>query len=288
MVASTAYIERIIDTYQKAAQASLETPGRQHGVVHLTLELADEVMVTGDLHGHRINFNAIRRIAALDKNPRRHLVLQEVCHGGPAYPGGGCMSHTLLEDVAKLKIQFPGQVHFLLGNHELAELTEYPIQKSRQLLNLTFRLGMQHAYGLATERIRQAYLPFLESCPLAVSLPGGVFVSHSIPENVDRGQFDTTLFTRELRPLEFYERSGVFELVWGRDYRPENAQAFAQLVGARVLINGHDPCPGGFRVPNETQIILDCCADDGCYVMLPVDRVLSQAEIVERIQKLAQ
>ena len=52
-------------------------------------------MVTGDLHGHRRNFNLIRRIAASDNIPERHLVLQEVCHGGPTYPqNGGCMSHT--------------------------------------------------------------------------------------------------------------------------------------------------------------------------------------------------
>ena len=34
-------------------------------MVRLTAELADEVMVTGDLHGHRQNFNAIRRLADL-------------------------------------------------------------------------------------------------------------------------------------------------------------------------------------------------------------------------------
>jgi len=288
MVASIAYVERIVDTFQKAARAALETPGRRFGVVYLTPELADEVMVTGDLHGHRGNFNLIRRIADLANHPRRHLVLQEVCHGGPSYPeGGGCMSHTVLEDVAKLKTQFPHQVHFLLGNHELAELTEYPIQKNKQLLNLMFRLGLQHAYGQATERVRNAYLPLLEGCPLAGSLPGGVFISHSIPENLEKDEFDKTIFTRELRPMEFYQRSSVFDLVWGRDYRPENARAFAEMVGAKVLINGHEPCPDGFRVPNDTQIILDCCGDEATYVMLPVGQELSQAEIVERIQKLA-
>ncbi|MBN1588632.1 MAG: metallophosphoesterase [Pirellulales bacterium] len=287
MVASISYIERIIDTYEKATEAALKTPGRQNGIICLTAELADEVMVTGDLHGHRGNFNTIRRIANLANCPRRHLVLQEVCHGGPTYPeNGGCMSHTMLEDVAKLKTQFPGQVHFLLGNHELAELTEYPIQKNKQMLNLMFRLGLQQMYGPATERVRDSYLPFLESCPLAVRLPGGVFISHSIPEEADKGDFDKTVFTREISSLEYYERSSIFSLVWGRDYRPENAKAFAELVNARIVINGHEPCAEGFSVPNDTQIILDCCNDKGCYVMLPVREELSQAEIVERIQKL--
>ncbi len=51
------------------------------------------------------------------------------------------MSHTMLEDVAKLKTQYPERVHFLLGNHELSELTEYPIQKNKQMLNMLVPAG---------------------------------------------------------------------------------------------------------------------------------------------------
>ncbi len=287
MVASIEYIENTIATFGKATEANLQTTGRAGHTVEITPEMADEVMLSGDLHGHRRNFNAIRKIADLGQHPRRHLILQEVCHGGPTYPqNGGCMSHTMLEDVAKLKVQFPEQVHFILGNHELAELTDYPIQKNKQMLNLMFRLGLQQMYGPATEKVREAYLPFLRSCPFAVRLPGGVFVSHSVPERMDAREYDSTLFTRQIDPLEYYERTGIFELVWGRDYREENAQAFAKLVDAKVLINGHEPCPEGFNVPNQYQIILDCCSDKACYVILPTDVEQTQAEIVERIQKL--
>ncbi|RMF88719.1 MAG: hypothetical protein D6741_18745, partial [Planctomycetota bacterium] len=129
MVASFEYIEQVLQSLKAATEANLATPGRSGNVVELTPELADEVVVTGDLHGHRRNFNAIRRYAALDQHPKRHLVLQEVCHGGPTYPAnGGCMSHMMLEDVAKLKAQYPDRVHFILGNHELAEMIDYPIQ----------------------------------------------------------------------------------------------------------------------------------------------------------------
>ncbi len=287
MVASIEYIENTIATFGKATEANLQTTGRVGHTVEITPEMADEVMLSGDLHGHRRNFNAIRKIADLGQHPRRHLILQEVCHGGPTYPqNGGCMSHTMLEDVAKLKVQFPQQVHFILGNHELAELTDYPIQKNKQMLNLMFRLGLQQMYGPATEKVREAYLPFLRSCPFAIWLPGGVFVSHSVPERMDGREFDKTLFTRQIDPLEYYERTGIFELVWGRDYREENAQAFAKLVDAKVLINGHEPCPEGFNVPNQFQIILDCCSDKACYVILPTDNEPTQAEIVERIKKL--
>ncbi len=288
MVASIAYIERIIGYFERAVEANLETPGRAGNLVELTPELADEVIITGDLHGHRRNFNLIKRAAALDKNPRRHLILQEVCHGGPTYSeNGGCMSHTVLEDVARLKTEFPGRVHFILGNHELAELADYPIQKNRQMLNLLFRLGLQQMYGPATDRVREAMLVFLRSSPLAVRLPHGVFVSHSIPERCDERPFNTSLFTRELEEIDFVERAGIFDLVWGRDYREENAQAFANLVGARILVNGHEPCPQGFNAPNKIQVIVDCCSSAASYLTLPTDRELTHAEIVERVTRLA-
>jgi hypothetical protein len=288
MVASIEYIQQIHDTYQKAAEANWETPARQGNVVELLPGEADEVMITGDLHGNRRNFNLIRRIAALDKHPKRHLVLQEVCHGGPTYAAnGGCMSHTMLEDVAKWKADFPARVHFLLGNHELSEMIDYPIQKNHQMLNLMFRLGMQETFGPATERIREAMIAFIHSCPLAVRLPGGVFVSHSIPEQCDVQRFDLSILARKIDAVEYYDRGPVFDLVWGRDYRQENADAFAQLVGANVLINGHEPCNDGFSTPNTTQIILDCGGDKASYVVLSTDRPWSKDDIVERIRRLA-
>ncbi|GAB6166538.1 metallophosphoesterase [Thermostilla marina] len=286
MVASFEYIEQVIQSLRTATEANFTTPGRSGNVIELTPELADEVVITGDLHGHRRNFNAIRRHAALDQHPKRHLVLQEVCHGGPTYPSnGGCMSHMMLEDVAKLKAQYPDRVHFILGNHELAEMIDYPIQKNKQMLNLLFRLGVQQVYGPAAEKVRQEYIPFLKSCPLAVRLPGGVFVSHSIPENVDRRGFDRTVFERPIDAVEFLEHGPVFRLVWGRDYRQENADAFARLVGAEVLINGHEPCPNGYATPNSRQVILDCCSEKACHVILPVGPSLTQEDVVRRIDK---
>jgi hypothetical protein len=287
MVASNQYVEEIVAVFAQATQANLLTSTRQGNVVVLAAESADEVMITGDLHGHRRNFNRIKKIAALDKHPRRHLVLQEVCHGGPIYlQNAGCMSHTILEDVAILKTKFPEQVHFILGNHELAELTDFPIQKNKQLLNALFRMGLQQMYGEATEKIREAYLPFLQSCPLAVSLPYGVFISHSIPESADMQEFDPEIFNREISYSEFFEQSSIFQMVWGRDYSQENAQAFADLVGARILITGHEPCLEGFHAPNDLQIVLDCCSDAASYLMLPTDEELSHAEIIRRVRKL--
>ena len=57
MVASHNFVEHILTTFRLATEANRHTPGRQGNVVELSPELAVEVMVTGDLHGHRQNFN---------------------------------------------------------------------------------------------------------------------------------------------------------------------------------------------------------------------------------------
>lgn len=288
MVATIEYIEKTIESFRAAAEANRRTPGRRGNVVELSGDLGSDVLISADLHGHRKNFNAIKRLADLDANPRRHLILQEVCHGGPTYPkSGGCMSHGMLEDVAKLKARNPERVHFLLSNHELAELTDYPILKAKKMLNLLFRLGLQESYGAAADKVRESYCEFLRTCPLAVRLPGGVLVCHSLPEEVDRRGWDASVFDRPLEALDYKEHGDVFRLVWGRDYRPENAEAFAKLVGASVMIHGHEPCETGFAVPNGRQVILDCVGERGHVMLVPLDRPLGHAELVSRIVPLS-
>ncbi len=286
MIASPHDVENVVATFDRAAEANRQMPGRQGSTVVLTPELADEVMITGDVHGHRRNFDRIRQIAALDENPGRHLVIQEVCHGGPSYPGGGCMSHTILEDVAEMVTKHPRQVHLILGNHELAELADFPICKNNQLLNMAFRIGLRQRYSSASEEVRLALTRFLWSCPLALRLPQGVLVTHSLPDRVDSQGFDPSVLLRDLQRGDGVDGSDVFRLVWGRDYRRQNAQAFAQLTGAKLLITGHEPCAKGFTTPNDLQIILDCCGDEGAYVILPIGTEPTQAEIVARIEML--
>lgn len=196
------------------------------------------------------------------------------------------MSHLLLEDVAGLKVSFPDRFHFILSNHELAELTDFAIMKSGKMLNLTFREGLQQMYGARAEDVREAYLDFLVSCPLAVRLASGVLICHSIPENVDRDGYDADIFKRRLDRKDYQPRGPAFRLVWGRDFRSENAAAFAKLVGADILVHGHEPCAEGFHVPNDTQMILDCCSGEACYAILPIHGELTQQDAIDRIVSL--
>jgi len=278
----------VLDLCRQAAEANRSCAVRQGNVVSLTPGNAEDVMIVADLHGNRLNFEKLLRVADLADNPRRHLVMQEVCHGGPEYPGenGGCMSHLLLEDCIRLKTEFPERFHFLLSNHELAELGDFPICKSRKMLNLLFRSGINEMYGQAGEKVRDAYLAFLATCPLAVRLSSGVFISHSLPDQCDREPFDASVLARPLSCADYRSGSPAFKLVWGRDFRSANAEAFARQVGAELLIHGHEPCESGFSAPNARQVILDGCCSHATYLILPVGPKLSQADVVARITSL--
>jgi hypothetical protein len=52
------------------------------------------------------------------------------------------------------------------------------------------------------------------------------------------------------------------------------------------LIHGHEPCSLGFAVPNNRQVILDCCGMNACYVILPIGGRLSQDDVVRLIRRV--
>ena len=113
---------RLLATIRQAIRACRPTPGR-HGRL-LRLEGAEEVLVSGDLHGNLENFRRLLSLADLGAHPGRHFVLQELIHGPFEYSTGGDKSHQLLDVAAALKSQYPERVHILPGNHELAQWTE--------------------------------------------------------------------------------------------------------------------------------------------------------------------
>src|SRR4029453_16985007 len=111
---------------------------------------------------------------------------------------------------------------------------------------------------------------------------------HSCPERCDHEPLDTSVFERPLTAKDYQCGAPAFKLVWGRDFRAANAEAFARQVGAEVLIHGHEPCEAGFSAPNSRQIILDGCCSHAAYLMLPVGPKLTHADIVARVTSLHQ
>ncbi len=277
--------DRRLLTLQRAAQFFRTTPGRQGRLV-VPPDVA-EVLVVGDLHGHIGNFRRVMAIADLATKPRRHLVIQEVIHGPFRYPLGGDKSHQLLDLVAALKCQFPKQVHFLMGNHELAQVTNRRIGKDEDNLLELFEAGVKLAYTESADAVLAAYRDIFLAAPFAFRTPNRVFLSHSLPPATRLADFDPAALQRDVpQPDDVLPGGTLHSLVWGRDTSPENATAFLQRVDADLLVTGHIPCEHGFEVPNDRQLILDGMGAPACYCLFPADRPLTHAELVGCVRSL--
>jgi hypothetical protein len=121
--------DQVIETLGVAAEENQVSQLRQHQVVHLPQE--GEVYIAGDLHDHRRNFEKFVKAADLGSNPQRHVVLQELIHGDHFDANGAEGSWKILVQAAELKADFPNQVHFLLANHDLAQVHGEGINRRR-------------------------------------------------------------------------------------------------------------------------------------------------------------
>jgi len=273
---------RLLTTLQRAVDAFRATPGRRGRVVDL--QGAAEILVAGDLHGNLDNFRRLLQIADLARNPARQFVLQEAIHGPHRYPAGGDRSHQLLDLIAALKCQYPRQVHFLIGNHELAQATGRRIAKDDVELNDLFMKGVRTAYGDRADEVYAAYLRLIAAAPLALRTANRVFISHSLPPLSLLPAFDPAVLERdETTDADCVPGGAVHALVWGRDTRPETVAAFLQKMDADLLITGHIPCDRGFDAPNDRQLILDSLGHPAAYCLFPADRPLTHPELLNCI-----
>ncbi|MFO0926756.1 MAG: metallophosphoesterase [Gemmataceae bacterium] len=237
-----ASLELRLQTLRRAVLAFRDTPGRHGRLVQL--DDASDLLVAGDMHGNVDNFRRLLTIADLAKLPRRHLVVQELIHGPFAYPAGGDKSHQLVDLVCALKCQYPARVHYLIGNHELAQLTERKVLKADVDLNDEFRRGVAMAYGTSADAVYEVYCQLFAALPFAVRTANRLFLSHSLPSAARLQEFAVEAFTDDPTPESAIVSGGpLYAVVWGRDARAETVDEYLRKVDADVLVSGHIPCP---------------------------------------------
>lgn len=278
--------DRMLTHLRQAVALVRATPGRRgHTVVP---EGCTEVLVAGDLHGHVPHFQTLLKIADLANQPGRHFVLQEVIHGKFRYPKGGDKSHQLVDLFAALKCQFPRQVHYLPGNHELAQWTNRPVIKADENQNALFREGVNEAYGPTFgPQIYATYQELFQSLPVVVRAPNGVLVSHSLPSPRSLALFDPTRLERDAYTEEDLQPGGtVHSLLWGRDTSPDAVANYLRKMGCELLVSGHIACNDGFAVPNDRQVIVDCAESPAGYVLFPAARPLTHPELVACVKTI--
>ncbi len=272
--------ERMLTHIRQAIALVRATPGRQGHLVEL--QNCTEVVVAGDLHGHVPHFQVLLKAADLANHPTRHFVLQELIHGKFRYPRGGDKSHQLVDLFSALKCQYPKQVHYIPGNHEMAQWTGRAVLKSDENLNVLFQEGVNEAYGaLAGPEVYATYLQLFQALPVALKTPNRVLMCHSLPSARAMSLFFPARLTRdEYEEMDLAPGGSVHSLLWGRDTSPANATEFLRKMDSELLISGHIACNDGFDIPNDRQIILDCAESPAAYLLFPTDRPLTHPELV--------
>lgn len=277
--------DRILKVLRDAATHHRACKDRKGMVIHV--QDAKEIMVAGDLHGHLENFRTLVKIAALERHPFRRLILQEFVHGSERYQNGTDASHRLLDVAAALVCQFPNQVHLLMANHELAQMTGRAIAKNGEHLNELFEAGVETAYGARAPDVLAAYYELIETLPLAVRTTNRVFISHSIPPSRRIDAFDIGIFDLTSLPeSEFELGSSTYDLLWGRDVTEPASRRFAEAIDADLLVTGHIVQKGGYGIPNRRHLIVDCTGSPACYILFPTRRPLTHKELVQRVHTL--
>jgi len=262
--------DRMLNILRRAIEHTKATAGRVGYFVNL--QNCTEILVAGDMHGDIGNFQTVMKAADLAQHPTRHLVLQELIHSSYRYPNGGDKSHQLVDLFAALKCQFPQQVHYLPGNHELAQFTGRPIGKGEDRFNELYVRGIQHAYGEAATEINATHNELFAALPIALRTSNGIFVSHSI---IAERYLPTFRFLQlqqsQYAESDFQPGGVVYSLVWGRDTSQEAADEFLRRVESDFVITGHIPTDDGYLLPNTKQVIVDCSASPSAYILVPAD-----------------
>ena len=277
-------VEQALDIFGSATEDNLASPYREQQV--LLLPEDGEVWLVGDLHDHRRNFDKLLKAADLANNPRRHVILQELIHGEHFDEKGAEESWITLYRAAALKVDFSSQVHFLLANHDLAQIHGKGIMKGSTSVCEAFNKGVKKAFGDRAGRVQVAITEFLLSFPLAARTPNGLFFCHSLPGDDQVEAFDYSVFGRPLAGEDYARRTGpVYQLIWGRGTTPPFVQQFAEVVGASIIVTGHQPQDSGYGVNGDQHLIIASDHNQGVILQMNPSEPYTMEGLVGRLKK---
>lgn len=279
-------VERVVEAFGVGTEENLADPFRRQQLVELPAE--GELWITGDLHDHRRNFDRIVEAADLGANRSRHLILHELIHGDRFDDKGADGSWETLYKAAELKCDFPNQVHFLLANHDLAQIYGEGIMKGGLSVCEAFTAGLKRDFAGGAGVVNASLTEFLLSFPLAIRTANGLFVCHSLPTDQQIPDFDYAVFDRPLAGPDYVRRTGaVYQLVWGRNISPAAAAIFAARVGAKLIVTGHQPQETGFKVNGDQHLIIATDHNQGVVLRADLTTQYTMETLVERIEKIA-
>lgn len=275
----------MIDLCREAGEANRTARYRRGNVVHLPAE--GQVILTGDLHGHRRNFERIIAYADLARRPDRHVVLHEILHGGPEDGRGGCLSFELFAQVLEYQLAFPGRVHLVMGNHDTAIITDSDVMKAGKEMNRAMKEALRRRFDEDYDDVRDALREVLLSQALAVRCPNGIWFSHSLPACRTLEHFDTGIFERPLTVDDCVRPGSAYLLTWGRRQSPQTLETLAQQWGVELFVVGHQPQESGWARVEPNMLILASEHTHGMLLPVDLDRRYTLDDLTERLVPLA-
>jgi len=243
--------------------------------------------MTGDLHGHRRNFERIAAFADLANNLDRHIILQEIIHGGPEDPEGGCLSYRLLLDVVRYKLSFPDRVHIVMGNHDTAFINRSEVMKNGREMNRAMRLALDREFSQSGIHVELAIRQLLFSQPLAVRCDNKIWVSHSLPGGRFVDKFDAKILVRQLKINDIVRPGSAYLLTWGRKHSQALLDKMAKLFDVDTFVLGHQPQEQGWCRAGRNLVIIASNHNHGCLLPISLAEPYTVEQLIDSIVPLA-
>jgi predicted phosphodiesterase len=275
----------IIDLLKKGAEANAKDKFRQGNLISLPAHT--QLVISGDIHGHRRNFERLTAFADLKNNPDRHILLQEIIHGGPQDSQGGCLSYQLLFDAVDYKITFPDRVHIIMGNHDTAFTSNSEVMKDGKEMNRSLRSALDRQFPRTSRDTELAIKQFLFSQPLAIRTENRIWLSHSLPGNRYVDEFDGSVLNRQLEDTDIVKPGSAYLLTWGRNHSQDTLDRMAELFDIDIFILGHQPQQQGYSRAGENLIIIASDHNHGCLLTIDLAKSYTVDQLIDSIVPLA-
>ncbi len=277
--------QTIIDLLNKGVEANSADRFRRGNLIRLPAD--GSLIATGDIHGHRRNFERLIAFADLGNNPDRHIILQEIIHGGPEDSEGGCLSYKLLFDVVRYKLSFPNRVHIIMGNHDTAFINNSKVMKNGKEMNRSMRLALDREFKETSTDIKLAIRQFLFSQPLAVRCDNRIWLSHSLPGDRYVDKFDRQILDRQLKINDVVKPGSAYLLTWGRNMSQTLVDKMAELLDVDIFILGHQPQQQGWSRAGKNLIIIASDHNHGCLLSINLAKSYTLDKLIDSIVPLA-
>jgi Calcineurin-like phosphoesterase len=277
--------QTVIDLLNQGMEANNADAFRRGNLIRLPA--SGDLIVTGDLHGHRRNFERIVAFADLASHPDRHIILQEIIHGGPEDPAGGCLSYRLLFDVVHYKVSFPNRVHVIMGNHDTAFINNSEVMKDGREMNRAMRSALDREYRQGAAEVKLAIKQFLFSQPLAVRCDNRMWMSHSLPSDHLSEKFDPEILHRPLKVNDIVKPGSAYLLTWGRKHSQALLDKMADLLDSDIFVLGHQPQEQGWSQAGRNLLIIASNHNHGCLLSIDPAKSYTVEQLIESIVPLA-